>query len=168
MEKKYLVPLILFILIGCKKPEKSPPTQLELLKGSTWSLYSEKKKTHIESTNKITLDTLIIGDCSMKSRLRFFDNDVVKYTDNCLLIKDKTLDGTWGITSDNKIFTKIILELSPNTGYSSYNFGFYNSEIVEIDKNHFILKRFDYYSFISSTETTKYITEIISTYKKVD
>jgi hypothetical protein len=165
LKLRYLL-LILFSILSCKKSITDSDKQNTLLKGSVWSLYSTQKKKYVSGSNTILLDTTIINDCSMKSRLKFKDSGIAEYDDNCIYAKQ--ISGTWGITADGYIYATLDVALSTATGLDKMSFGFPKSEILSLDENQFKRKHYEYYSFTDSNGRIDYTTEVTTTYKKTN
>jgi len=159
--------IIIFAFSACKKDEESEiDKNKRLLTGATWSLYSTHKKKYTKTDPKILLDTLIIDDCSMKSRLNFKNDGVAEYNNICVITNQ--IIGTWGIAPDGNIYANLSMNLPSDTGWPSIEFGFPKSEILSLDANEFKRKHIEYYAFIDHGVRTDYVTEVITSYKKVN
>ena len=165
IKKVYYVFVFLVLLTACKK-EETPPSREEILMGGTWSLFSRKTKTTNQSTQEIIVDE-VRDECTMKSRVQFLANGVVRYVDNCYNNKEEY--GTWGLKDNEKrLFVSISVLRDRSTGFGLVDFGFPETEPLSFDETQFTLKYNTSYTYSSSNGSTNYNVETTYVYKKVD
>lgn len=137
-----LVFFIFTILSSCKKEETAYQQMTSTLKQHDWFVYSVNTKQFDDISNLLMSDTsYIVEDCLQKSLFSFREDSVFERTMYCNFTPPYHDKGEWHLSADSMLTSVIWYTPPPASGYTTLNFGFGLTKLLEISNTQLVIRR---------------------------